>query len=258
MEYNNELKTIDTEAKAYLLGMFLADGCITTKNANRLSLVDQQIIDDLHKHFPFFNKGSCDFSKYNESSKVQYSLTKKSKELQDHFIEHGLVANKSTEGSEDIFVKDLSDDLTKHLLRGYFDGNGSISIPTARPNLRRAEFCSSSKKLINQIKDILEKFGLTVSKIKENPNTILYVIEWWKNENIVKLKDILYKDATIYLKRKKDIFDSHVIKTALEKYLPCIHCDGGYMTKEGFRSNKQGKYCRYRCTICKKYHQLYI
>ena len=100
MNYQDEFKIIDTKEKAYLLGLFYADGCVTTRNAVRISLIDEQLIDDLKILFPFFNKNSYDFSKHSKNNKRQYSLSKKNKVLHQDFINCGVINNKSQENSE--------------------------------------------------------------------------------------------------------------------------------------------------------------
>ena len=64
MEYNREFKIIDTEEKAYFLGLMYADGSISkarrrnstyVKHQVQISLIDEDLIRDLHNLFPFFN-----------------------------------------------------------------------------------------------------------------------------------------------------------------------------------------------------------
>ena len=65
MNYNLEFEKIDSENKAYVLGLLYADGCITNLNTIRISLIDKQLILDVQKEFKFFNLGSFDYSIYN-------------------------------------------------------------------------------------------------------------------------------------------------------------------------------------------------
>ena len=51
----------------------------------------------------------------------------------------------------------------KKYLSGFFDGDGSINIASARPHLRRVEICGSSKQFLLQIKSILEKNAFLLS-----------------------------------------------------------------------------------------------
>lgn len=251
MEYNNELKHIDSESKSYLLGLFYADGCISTQNTVRISLIDEQLINDLHILFPFFNKINFDYSIYNSNNKIQYSLTKQGKEIYKDFVNNGLFRRKSTENAEKLKLPNINKDLLNHFIRGYFDGNGSISISTKRPNLRRIEICSSSLTFITSIKNYLESIGINcpIFRKKQNTNSILYVLEWVNSKDIFLLKDFLYNNSTISLKRKQEKFDSFKIIDKTDENPKCKNC-GGNLVKNGKRQMAKGLALRYECKKC--------
>lgn len=253
MQYNNELQIIDTEQKAYLLGFLFSDGCITKGNTVRISLVDKEIIDKLAIEFPFFNTGSFDFSIYHKNNKIQYSLVKQNSKLYQDLTNHGLIERKSTENSNLLILPNLKNELMNHFIRGYFDGNGSISIPKTRPNLRRIEICSSSKTFIETLKNYLESININCPYYREKQNTssILYVLEWIKNEDIIIFKDFLYKNSTISLKRKKEIFDNFVIIDKTDNNPRCPYCNNKSINN-GNRKTNYGIALRYECQVCKK------
>lgn len=252
MKYNNELKLIDTEQKSYLLGLFFADGVITKRNAVKLSLIDKQIIDELYVLFPFFNKGSYDYSIYNLNAKIQYSLSKKSKLLQNDLVFNGVQFRKSTENLNTIKIPKISNDLIPHFIRGYFDGNGSISIASKRPNLRRIEICSTSKTFITDIKTYLElnKIQCPIFREKQNKTYNLFLLEWVNSADVLTIKSFLYSNATIYLTRKKELFDSFRIVDKKENNPKCI-C-GELLIKNGKRKLNKGVSIRYKCNNCNK------
>lgn len=264
MDYNNEFKVIDTEEKAYFLGLFYADGCISLqkrKNSNyikpqvQISLADEQIVQDLHKNFPFFNLDIFDFSKYKSTWSKQFALRKASKSLVDDLLNQGVFERKSAENSLKLNVPNINEDLISHFIRGFFDGDGSINIPSKRPNLRRVEICGSSKQLLLQIKSILEKSGINCPIFREktkgykNP---LYILEWINSIDVIEMKNYLYKNANIYLSRKKELFDSFKIIDKKENNATCIHCKNKTCQKQGVRIMKHGSMYRYHCTNCGK------
>lgn len=264
MDYNNEFKLIDTEEKAYFLGLFYADGSISLqkrKNSNyvkpqvQISLTDKQLIYDLHKHFPFFNLEIFDFGKYKPTWSKQYALRKASKSLFDDLSEKGILERKSGENSSKLSIPKIDKRLMHHFIRGFFDGDGSVSIPLARPHLRRAEICGSSEEFLSQIKTILEKNNVDCpifrkrTKGYKNP---LYILEWVNTMDIFDLKDYLYKEATVYLLRKKELFDSIVVIDKKESNHECIHCHNKTCHKQGVRRMKHSSMYRYHCTNCGK------
>ncbi|MEK6882932.1 MAG: LAGLIDADG family homing endonuclease, partial [Nanoarchaeota archaeon] len=93
-----------------------------------------------------------------------------------------------------------------HFIRGYFDGDGSITIHRnkiksyqMKANLNMAgslEFLESLKETFNQL-------GLS-SVTKIYPIGKIHVLSFSGNSNVKKIGEILYKDATIFLQRKRD------------------------------------------------------
>jgi len=197
--YNSEFQKIDTEAKAYFLGLMFADGCISNKKNNyqkciRLSLTDSQIIDDLHVHFPFLNKEEFDFGKYNSNCHIQYGLRKTSVKMFDDLVKSGLFERKSYENKIHLKIPNIDENLIHHFIRGYFDGDGSINISTKRPNGRRLEFCSVSEQLLIDIFSFLKKNNIIFYEIrsKKNSDQILYSMEACKSSTVLSFYNFLY------------------------------------------------------------------
>ena len=253
MAYNFEFEKIDTKDKAYVLGLLFADGCITNLNTIRISLVDKQLIEDIHKKFSFFNLGKFDYSIYNKNSKIQYSLTKKSGYLLRHLTKLGLLKRKSTENSYRLHIPVLHKDLYSHFIRGYFDGNGSISIPKARPNLRRVEICSSSKTLIEDLILLLKgnNISIPIYRKKDNTNSILYLIEWVKVEDIIKFGKFIYQDADLKLDRKFILFKDFKLINRTDSNPKCPKCKNN-LCKAGSRANSKEVLMRFKCKNCKR------
>lgn len=66
--YNRELQSIDTQEKAYLLGLFYADGNVginQTQCRIELKLEDKELIFHLQKLFPFF------YIHYDRGTKIE-------------------------------------------------------------------------------------------------------------------------------------------------------------------------------------------
>ena len=131
----NFFETIDNELKAYWLGFMYADGCIHKINKygeQELSLVlqkeDEEILvhfcQDLESTYPI----RYDYSKNNKNKNcsVQAICHWRSQKTVDDLKKLGCVENKSL-----IFefpnIMQVPEKYIFHFIRGYFDGDGSIS-----------------------------------------------------------------------------------------------------------------------------------
>lgn len=107
----------------------------------------------------------------------------------------------------------LQEDLIPHFIRGYFDGDGFVSIynnSTKKENCftLKSGFCSGSKIFIEQLVSYLPTKFKTISKRKK-PNSSLYDIKLSVKDSY-KLYKYMYTNATIFLQRKKDKFDNYI------------------------------------------------
>ena len=195
---------IDTEEKAYWLGFLMADGCVCTsaKNSNINNVrITLQIIDK--EHIELFNKAIE--SDYPIKEKILYdkrgfssqsaSIKINSRQMCIDLEKYGIVANKT--GKE--IIPEIDKELVRHFIRGYFDGDGSITIQKTN-NAPSFKICSASIKLIQNIISIFSELGIKINYQTYNNN--FYILETRKQANIIKIKNYLYKDSTVYLKRK--------------------------------------------------------
>jgi hypothetical protein len=104
----------------------------------------------------------------------------------------------------------VSHPLVHHFMRGYFDGDGSWYIPVQKKPTKQIYFSLRGTELfLEPFRSILEKqCDLEIRKTPIRINTNCGVLEYGGNGITTKIKDFLYKDATVYLKRKFDIVNS--------------------------------------------------
>ena len=262
MKYNRELEKIDTQEKAYLLGFMYGDGCISSyvKNSGqilhttRISIHkdDENLIYLLHNNFPFLNIGEYDFSKHNINSGKQKSISKSSKELYHDLLNNGVYPRKSYENKEMLKIPNINENLISHFIRGFFDADGSVYIPSNRKNLLSIEFCSVSKTLIYELESYLKSINIICWKIKEKlpkgiSKQIVYQLIYNRTSEILKLIDFMYKDANISLQRKKDkCLNYKPVDKVMDRNITCKYCDSNHVTKNGIRGNS----VRYECKGC--------
>ena len=195
---------IDTEDKAYFLGFIVADGCINSKtNTLNISQKETDILYEFKKYINF--EGPIFTSKKRNISSINMSSSK----LKSDLHKLGIIGNKT------MIVKypEISRHLEHHFMRGLFDGDGCISIHKKREDGRdttdrgQVNICSGSKDFIETYVDkLVEYCGITRNKIR-CPRGTYSVIDWGSFGDIEKFYEFFYKDATIYLERKKETFD---------------------------------------------------
>ena len=201
-------KEIDTEEKAYFLGLLYSDGYVNSKK-NTVGLClqeqDKKIIEDFNKII------KSDRNLYVKNPPKKFPHRKKLVELKitnKNFYKHlenkGCVNKKSlvlTFPKEDI----LSKNLYSHFIRGYFDGDGSVYKSDGKYSFELI----GTKELIEKAQEILiEELNLNKTSVyfkKGAKNTCR--IRYSGNRQCIKIKDWLYKDATIFLERKNTKFN---------------------------------------------------
>ena len=216
-------ETIDTEHKAYWLGFLYADGCVRIREDTSHSLSFKQ-----HKRdkdiFIKFNK--CLNSNYPfkpvKNTNV-YQIEIGSKKLVKALVSKGCMPKKSLILSfpEDIV---LPVNLQKHFIRGYFDGDGSISIVHQKkckypsPILNIA----GTKNVMSFTKEILLREGMEGSRItpymnKKAKNKLWYVI-LTRKKDILLFYRYIYGNASIFMERKYKKFNYLIDNGHLEYY----------------------------------------
>lgn len=206
---------IDTEEKAYILGFIMADGGIYINNAHRLyfslSYKDIEILNKIQAAM----ESNYDIKIIEQSNSFGKStiarLTIYCKEIIDDLLALGFDNNKT--GNE--FIPNIEPALIRHFLRGFFDGDGTIFKSRGYDTVG----FTSSLDMLNAISELLSKeLSLDIKKIyTESGNKQAYRLYYSKQEEVYKIYNYLYDNATIYLERKKDKFVDTITKLNQEK-----------------------------------------
>ena len=125
---------IDTQEKAYFLGLLYSDGCNTTEcNLIRIVLTnsDRKILEKLssiiyidYRPLEIRPEKTGIFRGKEYTTKESCVLAISSKKISKQLEALGVVKAKTNKIT---FPSYLSDELISHFIRGYFDGDGSIS-----------------------------------------------------------------------------------------------------------------------------------
>jgi hypothetical protein len=263
MKYNNEFNEINTADKAYVLGFLFGDGSISNYYENNkiryqtrisISIADEDLLLLIKNKFPFFSIHVIDFSKYNKNSKKQIYITNRSKKLYDDLLKHGMLPRKSYENKEKLSIPNISNNLMHHFIRGYFDADGSVYKLKYRKNLIKIELVSNSYNFINQINNNLINSNINSWKIVTKKPTgrgkePYYIISIIKQDEIIKFKNFIYNNASIYMERKFNIlYNYHKKNKVLDRKQHCPQCNSQYTIRNGKRNSK----IRMKCKNCNK------
>lgn len=196
-------ETINTEEKAYFLGLLYADGNIY-KRSLRLSLQERDIdiLNKIKKCINFSGDYYCSYSKSpNQQNRI--TLQVNSKDMVNDLIKLGCIPNKS------FLLKFPSKDqvpnhLIRHFIRGYFDGDGWIYIVSKTNHFG----IIGTKDLCENIKIILENVGIAFSNkaLSLHKNQTNRILRLTSKKSILQVYKYLYENATIYIDRKYNKF----------------------------------------------------
>lgn len=198
---SNFFEKINNENNAYWLGFMFADGYVSKENhvGLSLSIVDKSHLEkfkkDLETNYPInIYKRNTDFGEV-EYCRLFFRNDKMRKDL----IDIGCVEHKS------LILKfpNLNRNLTKHFIRGYLDGDGTIGIYSNRKTIR-VRFAGTKEFLEGIAIFIKEELNLDYSCIRKEKRNEKnnYSLEYGGRLKVKKLLDFLYKDTNIYLERK--------------------------------------------------------
>ena len=99
----------------------------------------------------------------------------------------------------------VPDHLLHHFVRGMFDGDGSIKY--YKYDFQKTAFLHFGYTGIKDVVDyIVNLFNIPNKVVKESDYTYTTVSS--NPQKIKEIYDYLYKDATIYMKRKKETFET--------------------------------------------------
>ncbi|MEK6884015.1 MAG: LAGLIDADG family homing endonuclease [Nanoarchaeota archaeon] len=204
---------IDTQEKAYFLGFLYADGyhdrsnwsvqlCLQEKDKEILEKLRDLIYNDRPLIYVDRSK-----HKYKSNSwwnkQNTYGLYICNQHISNILFAYGLVPNKSLILE---WPKCIPDYLIRHFIRGYFDGDGSVSKSLGEKRLTLNILGTFN--FISKTKYFIEKdCNIKLNKIVNTKGSIK-VIQTNKLETIKQIYKYFYKDSILYLKRKKEIFDN--------------------------------------------------
>lgn len=209
---------VDTEHKAYFLGLIITDGNVFDKykTANHQANVNITLQEQDKYILEAFKKELRCNKKVTPDGRGCYQIAIMSNILRDGLARYGITPNKTFSTQFPVLEHK---ELYCHLLRGIIDGDGSVgfyAVPGKKVHSKVIRLCSANKQFLADIQQFLQDtLGLEPRKIQQEKEQ-LWSIGYGSKDALEKLIHYLYDDATIYLTRKKDKCD--LILQEISKY----------------------------------------
>ena len=139
-----------------------------------------------------------------------YELNICSPYFSDKLAEQGCIQNKTF----NLQFPNIPKPLYNHFIRGYFDGDGCISIKDRLNRRKLNGSCMTyqfsivgTKNLIEKIQSILsEEASLNISYYQNKRSPLVYTLQCSGKNIVIQIMNYLYKGASIYLARKHNLY----------------------------------------------------
>lgn len=211
--YNPDLddhyfKTIDTEAKAYYLGFIITDGNIFIEKSDSNRQASISISQSEHDKYileRFLQEVRSNTAVGNDG-RGTCMVAVRSDIMAMDLQQYGIQENKTLTTSLPV----IETKYMKHLIRGILDGDGNItsSITAQNKHKHAISFCGTEE-LMNNIGDyISQQLNVSRPSVYVYSDRHLSEIKWQSINDCYIIGEWIYEDATIYLNRKKDKYDS--------------------------------------------------
>ena len=199
---------INEEAKAYFLGLLISDGNVFKDNTGRQASIS--ITLDLKDEYMLekFKEVLQANTSVGHDGRGCGQIAVRSNIMAEDLAKYGVVPRKSY----NTYLPLISKEMMPHLIRGIFDGDGSIM---AKPNpsndghnrfLHSISFCGTHQLMEDISNYILENLGIKTA-VYDYKDRNLSELKIQNIDNIAKFGYWIYKNSTIFLNRKKDIFN---------------------------------------------------
>ncbi len=197
---------IDSEEKAYFLGLIIADGNVFKDNTGRQASIS--ITLDLEDEYMLlkFKEILCANTIIAHDNRGCGQIAIRSNIMANDLAKYGVIPRKSAY----TYLPIIDEKYMNHLIRGILDGDGSIRAIETDKNNRFAHYISfcGTHQLMQDISNYCNKLKLnTILKVYDYQNKQLSDIKIQAKNDMYIFGEWLYKDATIYLKRKKDTYN---------------------------------------------------
>ena len=227
MKNTKLFKYIDSEESAYWLGFIVADGNINKNghslhiNLSRRDKSHLQKLSNLLKQPVKDTVWQKDGKFYNGCY-----LCLSSSECWNDLYSLGVVPNKGV-SDQSVILNNIPDDLKHHFLRGVFDGDGTVALPNpSNKNAYAVGFCGEKRMMLAISAYLREQLGIG-DTLPSNPSDNFAVIRWVGKRQTEAICGFLYRDASIFLDRKKNRYNRIKSKKGKGKFFGVTKTSSG-------------------------------
>jgi hypothetical protein len=208
---------VDTEAKAYTLGFWMADGCnVSRAPFVSMSIVDRDILVDMMSAMRYGGP-IAEVAPRQAGHLTQWAVKIGSRRLSDALTRLGCVRGKTylaTFPSEDVVPRHLQ----RHLIRGWMDGDGTITSRVAPSGSRLWHMrIVGTEAVCRGLSACVQShlgFAGGVCPVHKGPKHTTWGFTVSAQERVHELLGWLYADATIFLARKHEKYREFLAGTA--------------------------------------------
>jgi hypothetical protein len=195
------------EEKAYWLGVMYADGNVSSNKRNTtgriiFSSVDKDWVEKFSKCINY--TGPVREEIHKKFKRSIWKITLDSRRMFEDLVNLGCIPRKSLV----IKFPSIEEDLLSHFVRGYFDGDGSVTVcqnlKSSRWKILKASISSGSESFIAELIQKIPSKNKNYYKGKR-----IFEIKLSLNDSI-NLYHFMYKKSTIRLDRKYVKFKDYI------------------------------------------------
>lgn len=195
---SNFFHKIETEEQAYVLGFFLTDGHLS-KSGNLMFTLHQQDRDILEQ----INTALQSTYQIYPCRDKYVSLVITDQIITQDLRHMGFTNHKTFDTNIQDVIRFVDPSVMAHFIRGMFDGDGSIQY-YKYPYIKKHQFHFGYTGLLNVVQFVYQFLNLHTQLTQETD--VIYTCTTKCIADIIRIKSILYTDATIFCHRKYQIF----------------------------------------------------
>lgn len=212
----NIFNPVNTPEAAYILGFYIADGCLNgNKFVITLNEKDKEILEKIRDYMSPITKLIYKKETINKQGIVShpmYSFAFSCKEIVNKLEKLGLGKNKTylNKSIKNIVPKELMWDF----IRGYWDGDGCISSSNVTKNVKKTSYnyinigftiISKDPDILNEMNEFFIEEGINTYVYPDNKGN--YLVGTHSKPEIEKIYNKLYTSSNLFMERKRTRFN---------------------------------------------------